>query len=468
MTSKVAFIGLGVMGYPMAGYISKAGHNVTVFNRTKSKAEKWIGEYKGNMADTPSEAAKDADFIFTCVGNDDDLRQVSLGDNGLFHNAKEGCVYIDNSTVSAEISRELYKAAKDKGFGFLDAPISGGQSGAEGGILTVMVGGDENDFKKAEPIIDCYSKKVTLIGPSGSGQLTKMVNQMCIGGLVQGLSEAVNFGINAGLDMDKVMETISKGAAQSWQMENRYKTMVADKFDYGFAVDWMRKDLKICIEEAKRNGSPVPVTEIVDGYYAEATVPYYEDFSEIKKKIWLMLTDAVTNRSSPFRIPVFSCGSEDNIESRIVVLRKSDEQNNLVQFHSDIRSDKIKILEKNPNSSMLFYDKDEKIQVRLKVEAIINHNNDITKQSWEKTQHISRKCYLVDNGPGTESDIPTSGLKPELDNFDYTKEQSEEGYKNFTVIQCKIKSIEWLYLAAKGHRRARFDIDNSKDTWLVP
>ena len=269
MTSKVAFIGLGVMGYPMAGYISKAGHNVTVFNRTKSKAEKWIGEYKGNMADTPSEAAKDADFIFTCVGNDDDLRQVSLGDNGLFHNAKEGSVYIDNSTVSAEISRELYKAAKDKGFGFLDAPISGGQSGAEGGILTVMVGGDDNDFKKAEPIIDCYSKKVTLIGPSGSGQLTKMVNQMCIGGLVQGLSEAVNFGINAGLDMDKVMETISKGAAQSWQMENRYKTMVADKFDYGFAVDWMRKDLKICIEEAKRNGSPVPVTEIVDGYYAE-------------------------------------------------------------------------------------------------------------------------------------------------------------------------------------------------------
>ena len=237
MTSKVAFIGLGVMGYPMAGYISKAEHNVTVFNRTKSKAEKWIGEYKGNMADTPSEAAKDADFIFTCVGNDDDLREVSLGKHGLFHNAKGGCVYIDNSTVSAEISRELYKAAKDKGFGFLDAPISGGQSGAEGGILTVMVGGDENDFKKAEQIIDCYSKKVTLIGPSGSGQLTKMVNQMCIGGLVQGLSEAVNFGINAGLDMDKVMETISKGAAQSWQMENRYKTMVADKFDYGFAVD---------------------------------------------------------------------------------------------------------------------------------------------------------------------------------------------------------------------------------------
>ena len=198
------------------------------------------------------------------------------------------------------------------------------------------------------------------------------------------------------------------------------------------------------------------------------TVPYYEDFTEIKKKIWSMLNNAVKDRSSPFRIPVFSCGNNDNIESRIVVLRKSDENNNIVQFHSDIRSDKIDILKKNPKASFLFYDKELKIQVRLKVEAIINHNNDVTKQSWEKTQHISRKCYLVDNGPGTISDEPTSGLKPELDNFDYTKEQSEEGYKNFTVIQCKIKSIEWLYLAAKGHRRARFDIDNSKDTWLVP
>jgi 3-hydroxyisobutyrate dehydrogenase-like beta-hydroxyacid dehydrogenase len=269
MTSKVAFIGLGVMGYPMAGYISKAGHNVTVFNRTKSKAEKWIGEYKGNMANTPAEAADGADFIFTCVGNDNDLREVSLGDNGLFNTAKKGSVYIDNSTVSAEISRELYKAAKDKGFDFLDAPISGGQAGAEGGILTVMVGGDEGTFKNAQPVIDCYSQKVKLIGPSGSGQLTKMMNQMCIAGTVQGLSEAINFGINAGLDMDKVMETISKGAAQSWQMENRYRTMTDDKFDYGFAVDWMRKDLAIVIEEAKRNGSPVPITEIVDGYYSK-------------------------------------------------------------------------------------------------------------------------------------------------------------------------------------------------------
>ena len=198
------------------------------------------------------------------------------------------------------------------------------------------------------------------------------------------------------------------------------------------------------------------------------TVPYYEDFTEIKKKIWSMLSNAVKDRSSPFRIPVFSCGDNTNIESRIVVLRKSDEDNNLVQFHSDIRSDKINILKKNPKASFLFYDKELKIQVRLKVEAIINHNNDVTKQSWEKTQHISRKCYLVNNGPGTVSDEPTSGLKPELDNFDYTKEQSEEGYKNFTVIQCKIKSIEWLYLAAKGHRRARFDLENNKDNWLVP
>jgi len=269
MTCNVAFIGLGVMGYPMAGYISKAGHNVTVFNRTKSKAEKWIDEYKGKMAETPAESAKDAEYIFTCVGNDNDLREVSMGENGLYNTAKKGSVYIDNSTVSAEICRELYKAAKDKGFDFLDAPISGGQPGAESGKLTVMVGGDEKIFSKAKPIIDCYSQKVNLIGPSGSGQLTKMMNQMCIAGAVQGLSEAINFGINAGLDMDKVMDTISKGAAQSWQMENRYRSMTDNKFDFGFAVDWMRKDLAIVIEEAKRNGSPIPVTEIVDGYYAK-------------------------------------------------------------------------------------------------------------------------------------------------------------------------------------------------------
>jgi 3-hydroxyisobutyrate dehydrogenase len=269
MSCNVAFIGLGVMGYPMAGYISKAGHNVTVYNRTTTKADKWLTEYKGKLAKTPADAAKDAEYIFTCVGNDNDLREVSMGENGLYNTAKKGSVYIDNSTVSAEICRELYKAAKDKGFDFLDAPISGGQPGAESGKLTVMVGGDEEIFSKAKPIIDCYSQKVNLIGPSGSGQLTKMMNQMCIAGAVQGLSEAINFGINAGLDMDKVMDTISKGAAQSWQMENRYRSMTDNKFDFGFAVDWMRKDLAIVIEEAKRNGSPIPVTEIVDGYYAK-------------------------------------------------------------------------------------------------------------------------------------------------------------------------------------------------------
>ena len=195
---------------------------------------------------------------------------------------------------------------------------------------------------------------------------------------------------------------------------------------------------------------------------------YYEDFNEIKKKIWLMLDDAITNRASQFRIPTFICGNQSDFDGRIVVLRKSDQHNNIVQFHSDIRSDKIEKLKRNPKAAMLFYDKDEKIQVRLKIECVVNHNNDITKESWSKTQHISRKCYLVDNGPGSESETPTSGLKPELDNFEFTMKQSEEGYKNFTVIQCKIKSIEWLYLAAKGHRRALFDLENKKDTWLVP
>ena len=269
MSCKVAFIGLGVMGYPMAGFISKAGHKVTVFNRTKSKADKWIKEHKGDIAETPMEAAKDCDFIFTCVGNDNDLREVTLGNKGLFKTAKKSSVYIDNTTASANIARELYKEAMSRGFNFLDAPISGGQAGAESGTLTVMVGGDETPFKKAEPVIDCYSKKIKLLGPSGSGQLTKMVNQICIAGLVQGLSEAINFGMNAGLNMNDVIEVISKGAAQSWQMDNRHKTMIEDKFDYGFAVDWMRKDLKIAMEEAKKNNSPLPITKIIDEYYAE-------------------------------------------------------------------------------------------------------------------------------------------------------------------------------------------------------
>ena len=269
MTCNVAFIGLGVMGYPMAGYISKAGHNVTVFNRTTAKAEKWVNEYKGKMAETPAEAAKDAEYIFTCVGNDNDLREVTFGDKGAFKTIQKGSIYIDNTTASATIAREIYDYAKKNGFGSLDAPVSGGQAGAENGALTVMIGGDQADFDKAKDKIDCYSKKMKLLGSAGSGQLAKMVNQICIAGLVQGLSEGINFGMKAGLNMEDVIEVISKGAAQSWQMENRYKTMIDDKFDFGFAVDWMRKDLKIAMEEAKNNGSSLPVTEIVDKYYGE-------------------------------------------------------------------------------------------------------------------------------------------------------------------------------------------------------
>ncbi len=269
MSCNVAFIGLGVMGYPMAGYISKGGHNVTVFNRTKSKAEKWIKEYNGKMADTPAEAAKDAEYIFTCVGNDNDLREVTFGDNGAFKTIKKGAVYTDNTTASATIAREIHAYAKKNGFGALDAPVSGGQAGAENGALTVMIGGDQADFDKAKDKIDCYSKKMKLLGGPGNGQLAKMVNQICIAGLVQGLSEAINFGMKAGLNMEDVIEVISKGAAQSWQMENRYKTMIDDKFDFGFAVDWMRKDLKIAMDEAKNNGSLLPVTELVDKYYGE-------------------------------------------------------------------------------------------------------------------------------------------------------------------------------------------------------
>ena len=269
MSCKVSFIGLGVMGYPMAGYISKAGHNVTVYNRTSSKAEKWLSEYKGSKADTPAIAAEGAEYIFTCVGNDNDLREVTFGENGIFKTIKKGSVYIDNTTASATIAREIYEYSKKNDFGFLDAPVSGGQAGAENGALTVMIGGDQKDFDKAKDKIDCYSKKMKLLGSSGSGQLAKMVNQICIAGLVQGLSEAINFGIKAGLNMEDVIEVISKGAAQSWQMENRYKTMIEDKFEFGFAVDWMRKDLKISLDEAKKNGSLLPVTEIVDKYYAE-------------------------------------------------------------------------------------------------------------------------------------------------------------------------------------------------------
>ena len=267
--SNVAFIGLGVMGYPMAGYISKAGHNVTVYNRTATKADKWLTEYKGAKAETPAKATGDAEFIFTCVGNDNDLKEVTFGNNGIFKTIKKDAVYIDNTTASATIAREIYDYSIKNEFGFLDAPVSGGQAGAENGALTVMIGGDQQNFDKAKDIIDCYSKKMKLLGRAGNGQLAKMVNQICIAGLVQGLSEAINFGMKAGLNMEDVIEVISKGAAQSWQMENRYKTMIEDKFEFGFAVDWMRKDLKIALEEAKKNNSLLPVTEIVDKYYGE-------------------------------------------------------------------------------------------------------------------------------------------------------------------------------------------------------
>ena len=269
MSCKVAFIGLGVMGYPMAGYISKGGHNVTVYNRTAAKADKWITEYKGSKAATPAKAAEDADYIFTCVGNDNDLREVTFGDNGIFKKIKKGAVYIDNTTASATIAREIYEYSKKNGFGSLDAPVSGGQAGAENGALTVMIGGDQADFEKAKDKIDCYSKKMKLLGKAGNGQLAKMVNQICIAGLVQGLSEGINFGLKAGLNMEEVIEVISKGAAQSWQMDNRYKTMIDDKFEFGFAVDWMRKDLKIALDEAKKNNSLLPITKIVDEYYGD-------------------------------------------------------------------------------------------------------------------------------------------------------------------------------------------------------
>ena len=269
MTCNVAFIGLGVMGYPMAGYISKAGHKVTIYNRTSSKADKWLLEHKGSKADTPAVAADGADYIFTCVGNDNDLREVTFGDNGIFKTIKKNAVYIDNTTASSTIAREIYEYAKKNGFGFLDAPVSGGQAGAENGSLTVMIGGDQDDFNKAKDKINCYSKKMKLLGGAGSGQLATMVNQICIAGLVQGLSEGINFGMKDGLNMEDVIQVISKGAAQSWQMDNRYKTMIENKFEFGFAVDWMRKDLRIALEESKKNNSSLPVTELVDKYYGE-------------------------------------------------------------------------------------------------------------------------------------------------------------------------------------------------------
>ncbi|HCV61869.1 MAG TPA: 2-hydroxy-3-oxopropionate reductase [Alphaproteobacteria bacterium] len=269
--AKAAFIGLGVMGYPMAGHLKAAGHDVTVYNRTTAKAEAWVSQHGGSMAATPAEAAKGAEFVFACVGADDDLRAVTTGPEGAFAAMDEGSIFIDNTTASAGVARELHAAASAVGLGFIDAPVSGGQAGAEGGILTVMCGGDEADFTRAEPVIGSFGRIVNRIGGPGAGQQAKMVNQICIAGLVQGLSEAINFGIKAGLDMDVVLDTIGGGAAQSWQMVNRGKTMVADEFDFGFAVDWMIKDLGICMEEAARANAPLPVTEQVLGYYREVS-----------------------------------------------------------------------------------------------------------------------------------------------------------------------------------------------------
>ena len=268
--SKVAFIGLGVMGFPMAGHLRvKGGHELTVYNRTVAKAEKWVAQHGGRAAATPAEAARDADFVFACVGNDNDLRAVTLGVDGAFSTLRKGAIFIDNTTASAGIARELDAAAKARGCGFLDAPVSGGQAGAENGVLTVMVGGDEATFATAEPVIAAYARMVRRIGPAGDGQLAKMVNQICIAGLVQGLSEGVHFAQKAGLDIPAVMETIGKGAAGSWQMDNRWKTMAAGKFDFGFAVDWMRKDLGMCLTEARSNGASLAVTALVDQFYGE-------------------------------------------------------------------------------------------------------------------------------------------------------------------------------------------------------
>lgn len=268
--AKVAFLGLGTMGYPMAAHLKhRGGHDVTVYNRTTAKAEKWVAEHEGSLGLTPAIAVSGCDFVFACVGNDDDLRSITTGANGAFAGMKPGAVFIDHTTASAEVARELAAAASNLGFHFLDAPVSGGQAGAQNGALTVMTGGDAEPFERAKPIIAAFAKMVGLMGPAGSGQLTKMVNQICIAGLVQGLAEGIHFAKRAGLDVEKVVEVISKGAAGSWQMENRYKAMNEGKFDFGFAIDWMRKDLGICLDEARRNGAKIPVTALVDQFYGD-------------------------------------------------------------------------------------------------------------------------------------------------------------------------------------------------------
>jgi len=266
---RVAFLGLGVMGYPMAGHLARAGHQVTVYNRTAAKAEAWAREYGGAHAPTPAQAAAGADFVFACVGNDDDLRSVVLGDSGALAGMKPGAVFVDHTTASAAVARELAAVAAAKGLAFVDAPVSGGQAGAVNGLLTVMCGGDAAPFDAMKPVAMAFSRAVTLVGPSGAGQLAKMVNQICIAGLVQGLSEAIAFGQKSGLDMKQVLDVIGKGAAQSWQMDNRGKTMVDDQFNFGFAVDWMRKDLGLVLDEARRNGAKLPVTALVDQFYGD-------------------------------------------------------------------------------------------------------------------------------------------------------------------------------------------------------
>jgi len=268
--AEVAFLGLGVMGYPMAGHLAnKGGHAVTVYNRSAAKAEAWVKQHGGAMAKTPKEAAAGKEFVFACVGNDDDLRSVTIGPDGAFHGMTPGAIFVDNTTASAEVARELAAEAKKRGFHFIDAPVSGGQAGAENGVLTVMCGGDAEPYAKAEPVIMSFARACRRLGESGAGQLTKMMNQICIAGLVQGLAEAIHFGKKADLDIEAVLDVISKGAAGSWQMENRGKTMNAGKFDFGFAVDWMRKDLDICLSEARRNGAHLPVTALVDQFYSE-------------------------------------------------------------------------------------------------------------------------------------------------------------------------------------------------------
>ena len=266
---NVSFIGLGVMGYPMAGHLQNKGYNVTVYNRTTAKAEKWVEEYKGSMAKTPGEASQNSEIVFMCVGRDEDIIEVMEGESGILSNVAEGSIIVDHTTASAEIARNYYQKLKDKKLSFLDAPVSGGQAGAENGVLSIMIGGNEKDYNTVKPVLKSYGKAAELIGPSGSGQIAKMINQICIAGLVQGLSEAMAFGKKSNVDMEKVLSVISKGAAQSWQMENRYRTMLDGKFDYGFAVDWMRKDLSICFNEANKNGANLPITKIVDKYYEE-------------------------------------------------------------------------------------------------------------------------------------------------------------------------------------------------------